>query len=198
MDLVFFRGDFSIQRPLRAEIEVDALIYLLHLRVVVDLIFDAVPRGVKRPQAALGVALRPAARVAHKVGDEVDILVHGHTGQFHAGRLRSGASDGGVERVVDERCDVLRILADATAWIVLRHRLLDVLRELAERLIASQRTRKALNRALSGGTVAGRALLPIDFLAAPGFAGLFRCIRPDRRNHGQADGSRQRKRCLRD
>ena len=42
------------------------------------------------------------------------------------------------------------------------------LSELAERLIAGQRTRKAVGCAFPGGTVAGGTLLAVDFLAAAG------------------------------
>ncbi len=190
MDLVFFRGNLAVERPLGAEIEVDAWIDLLQLGVVVDLIFDAVPRGVKRPQAARGVARRPAVNIAHQVRHKVHVLVHRHAGKFHAERLVTCASHGGVERVVDVRRHVLRVRADARARIVLGHRTFDESGELAQGLIAGQRTRKAVGRALPRGAVAGSALLAVDFLAAAGFGGLLRYVGRQGRGDGQAYGSR--------
>ncbi len=138
MDLVLFRGDLALQRPFRAEIEIDARVDLLHGRIVVDLVLDAVPRRIECPQAARGVVRRGAVGVADQVRNEVHVLVHRHPCEFHARRLVACAGCGRIERVKDIRRHVLRIVADARARIVFRHRLGDEGGELILRFVSGQ------------------------------------------------------------
>ena len=129
------------------------------------------------------------AETADQVGHGIPVLANRQPREFYPGRLVSGPGGLRVEPVVDIGGDEPGVLADTSAGVVLRHRLLDQAGELRRGTIAQQWPLVFL-RPLAGCPVAGRALLLVDFLAGPSLAVGDRRVR-DRHHEaewqGQAD-----------
>ena len=96
----------------------------------------------------------------------VGVLPDREPGKLHPGRAVSGPSQRRIKRLVNERRDLIRLLAHTRAWIVLGHRLADQPGQLRDRAIPFQGARVFLG-AKSGGAVARGASSLVDGFAGP-------------------------------
>src|SRR5262249_17976924 len=152
LDLV---GDGAV----RAEVEADLGVGAFEGPLVVA---EASAGEVLGVQAALVVPLAGGAEAADEVGDGGAILADGEAGQFDAGGAVAFAGGSRIEGVVDVGGDLVGVVADARARVVLGHGLGDEFGELGDGAVAGQGVGVAALVALAVGAVAGGADGAVD------------------------------------
>ena len=121
----------ALAPELKGNLRIDPLDHLLVAAKVAGVIVRAL-------QAAFLVPLAFTGKTADQVGGSVQVLPHRQMGQFDAGRFVPCAVGLGIECVEDVLSDPLGLFADALFRFVLRHRVVDVLRQLRQRSAACQ------------------------------------------------------------
>ena len=152
----------EIERHLRVDACDDELARRTEPAVAEILAAEAV-----RPAAAV-VGRRAAVETGDEIGDRVAELPRRQPRELDAGRTVAVAGDRRIEGGVDEGGDLSRGVARDERWIVLRHRVVNVVGQLRHRAVTLERGGD-VRRAAAVLAVAADAMLAVD--RQPGMIG---------------------------
>ncbi len=107
-----------------------------------------------------------SAEACHQIHRGVEVLPHSEPDQLDPCRGHVGFLPASVERLVDEFGDATRVVAGTRLGIIGRHRVVDDLTQLAERVLTLKRSRVFIRHAFPVGAVAAGTLRSVDRFAA--------------------------------